>query len=305
MFDFDDDSGDGYNFAASASVNAGTYYIGVAGYDQSVSGNYTLLVTHRAGRADAGDDHGDWQLPATKITAGSSTRGTLTPDDVDFFAIKIGESGTLSASTTGNTDTFGVLHDSRRALDSDDDSGVGYNFSVSAPVSAGTHYIEVKGYSDWTAGDYTLRVHFSPDSGKPRPSTGPGVETVVTSVGVGDVVGVLRRRSWPAATGGPGIRVSGNTSVISGGTFFLDVEPDPGATVDKLLLTYAGESFGYYEIDLPEVTSSYRVVGQVAHDVDARKRAGGALHGSRELLVKLWSLGDQLRRQREQRRSDQ
>ena len=268
-FDFDDDSGDGYNFGVSASVNAGTYYIGVAGYDGSVSGNYTLLVSFREGRADAGDDHGDWRLTATRITAGSSTPGILTAGDVDFFAIKILEPGTLSAGTTGNTDTFGVLHDSVRALGADDDGGVDYNFWVSAPVSAGTHYIEVKGYSDWTAGEYTLQVNFSPDSGKPQPSTGRGVDTVVESVGVGDVVAVLRHESWPAASGGPGIQVSGNSTVISGGTFFLDVEPDPGAALDKLLLTFAGDSFGYYEIELPEVASSYRVVGQIAHDIDA------------------------------------
>ena len=80
---------------------------------------------------------------------------------MDYFAVKIGQAGTLSATTTGDTDTVGVLHDSRRALDADDDGGRDYNFALEAVVSAGTHYVEVKGYGDAITGDYTLHVSFS------------------------------------------------------------------------------------------------------------------------------------------------
>ena len=168
-FDFDDDSGEGYNFWLSSSVNAGTYYIAVAGYDESVSGNYTFLVNFREGDTPSlDDDHGDSRLRATKVTAGSATSGTLTSSDVDYFAIKIRQPGTLRATTTGDTDTVGVLHDSHHALDSDDDGGSDYNFALEALVSAGTHYVEVKGYADATTGEYTLHVSFSPQ-GSPLP----------------------------------------------------------------------------------------------------------------------------------------
>ena len=141
-YDFDDDGGDGFNFYVSATLHAGTYYIRVRGYDAWTTGDYTLLVRFAPIRAD---DHSRWRSSATKVTADSATRGTLTPGDVDLFTIKVGESGTLSATTAGNTDTFGVLHDSLVALASDDDGGVDYNFWVSASVKPGTHYIEVKG----------------------------------------------------------------------------------------------------------------------------------------------------------------
>ena len=167
-YDFDDDSGDGYNFWLSASLNAGTYYVAVFGYDRSVSGNYTLVVRFRENVTPSDDDHGNSRRRATKVAAGSDTSGTLTPRDVDYFAIKIRQAGTLSATTTGDTDTVGVLHDSRRALDSDDDGGSDYNFALEAPVSAGTHYVEVKGYSGATTGDYTLHVSFTPQ-GSPLP----------------------------------------------------------------------------------------------------------------------------------------
>ena len=101
----------------SASVVAGTYYIGVAGYDASVSGDYTISVRFQEhGDGPSGDDHGNSRATATRVTNNSSTSGNLTADDADFFAIKVRQSGRLSASTTGDTDTVGVLHDSRYAI---------------------------------------------------------------------------------------------------------------------------------------------------------------------------------------------
>ena len=182
VHDLDDDSGDGVNFWVSSWVSAGTYYIGVAGYAASTSGYYTLHVSFRGGNPSiAPDDHGDNLITATRVSRSSETGGNLAPSDVDFFAISVNQPGTLTATTFGNTDTFGVLHDQRHALNSDDDSGISYNFWVATPVSAGTYFIEVKGYGDWTAGDYTLIISFSTDSGKPT-----AVRSVVSSVSVGN-----------------------------------------------------------------------------------------------------------------------
>lgn len=264
VHDLDDDSGDGINFWMSASVSAGTYYIGVAGYDTSTSGYYTLHVSFRGSTPPiAPDDHGDSLITATRVSRSSETAGNLVPSDVDFFAISVNQTGTLTATTFGNTDTFGVLHDQRHALDSDDDSGIGYNFWVASPVSAGTYFIEVKGYGDWTAGDYTLVIGFSTDSGKPT-----AVRSVVSSVSVGNAAGVLYAHQLPDASDGPDVRVSGSSAVISGGAFFLDVEPEVGFDVDKMLISFAGERFGYYSIDLPYTARSYRVVGYVPSRVD-------------------------------------
>ena len=142
---------------------------------------------------------------------------------------------------------------------------------MSAPVSAGIHYIEVKGYGVRTAGDYTLWVSFSPDNDKPTPpddDAEPLVATVVPVIGVGDTAGVLRHGRLPRSTGGPDVRLSGNHSVISGGAFFIEVEPESGSALDKLLISFAGDDSGYYELDLQEIAASYNIVGQIAHDVD-------------------------------------
>ena len=62
--------------------------------------------------------------------------------------------------------------------------------------------------------------------------------------------------------------MSGSNTIIAGGAFFLDVVPASGAALDALLVSVAGESSGYYEIDLEAASSSYRVVGLVPHDLD-------------------------------------
>ena len=67
--------------------------------------------------------------------------------------------GTLTAYTTGYTDTEGyILDSSGNVLDRNDDGGEGWNFWVSAPVSAGTYYIRVEGSFSSSTGDYTLHV---------------------------------------------------------------------------------------------------------------------------------------------------
>ena len=123
------------------------------------------------------------------------------------------------------------------------------------------------------------------------------VDTIVTSVAVGDAAGVFRRELLPASTGGPGIQVSGSTSVINGGAFFLDIVSDDGSNLKKLLVSIGAQTFGYYDITLSDsgelqagtaagkqaITktavyldrdaarnsdSSYRLIGQVSQDLD-------------------------------------
>ena len=92
--------------------------------------------------------------------------------------------------------------------------------------------------------------------------------SILSAVSVGNADGVLRFADVPAPSGGPAVSVSGNLVLVAGGSVFLDIEPEPGATVDKLLISLGGENFGYYEIDLPRAASAYRLVGQVPFNFD-------------------------------------
>ena len=105
-----------------------------------------------------GQDPDNTLAGATEVSLGSSTSGSLSERDTDYFRVEMSSAGTLTAYTTGSTDTEGAILDSSgNVLDRDDDGGEGSNFRVSIPVSAGTYYIRVEGWGSVT-GDYTLHV---------------------------------------------------------------------------------------------------------------------------------------------------
>ena len=94
------------------------------------------------------------------------------------------------------------------------------------------------------------------------------IRSIVAAIEVAGAAGVPRFEDVPEPGDGPSVAVVGNHFYVAGGSVFLDIEPEPGATVDKLILSIEGESFGYYEIDVPDAATSHRLVGQVLFDVD-------------------------------------
>ena len=106
-----------------------------------------------------GQDPDNTLAGATEVSLGSSTMGSLSERDIDYFRVTMSSAGTLTVYTTGRVDTEGAILDSSgTVLARDSDSGERVNFRVSVPVSAGTYYIEVKGWRSSTTGDYTLHV---------------------------------------------------------------------------------------------------------------------------------------------------
>ena len=130
-------------------------------------------------------------------------------------------------------------------------------------------------------GDYPLTYKVRDVNGKSDQLTfnitvepGSVTRSIVSAVTVGDDAGVARLADLPEPTGGPGVLVSGNRVFTAGGTMFVDVTPDPGAAVDKLLVWVGEEQFGYYEIDLTHAAASYQVRAQVRFDVDPEIESG-------------------------------
>ena len=108
-----------------------------------------------------GGDHGNDRASATTVGIPSTTAGTITAGDRDYFRIDVSQAGSLRLRTTGNTDTYGTLFDSGGSkITEDDDSGPPRrNFLiVRGSVDVGTYYLEVRGWGQRTAGDYTLEV---------------------------------------------------------------------------------------------------------------------------------------------------
>ena len=151
----------GLNFQLQQQLSAGTYYIQVRGYGNS-TGAYTLVVRFTAGPPPSRDDHGNTRNGATTVGLSSLTAGRLERSgDLDYFRVTLSGSGEVTVSTTGTTDTVGELQTSSGTrITSNDDGGTGYNFRMQQRLSAGTYYIQVRGYGNST-GDYELSVSFA------------------------------------------------------------------------------------------------------------------------------------------------
>ena len=128
------------------------------------------------------------------------------------------------------------------------------------PTTADTYAMT---YSATDNEDRTARLHFTitidPYS---------AVRALVSEITAGRSSGVPRLEDVPEPNGGPAVSVSGSEAFVAGGAVFLNVRPVGGGAIDKLLVSIGGESFGYYEVDLQDTASSYRLVGHIPFDLD-------------------------------------
>ena len=130
-------------------------------------GNCGSFSEHDEGyRSDAVDDHGNSCATATSVGVNSTTPGAIerptpgAPGDVDFFRIDLPSAGLLTVSTTGLTDTSGILFDSACAKITEKAfGGEGANFLISEELGAGTYYVRVYGDS-FSAGTYQFVSSF-------------------------------------------------------------------------------------------------------------------------------------------------
>ena len=112
-------------------------------------GNWEIYVMELRQEGSGGTplDDGDSPATALPLAVGASIEGELSADDSDYFRVTVSNAGTLMASTTGSTDTYGSIEDSSgNVLNENDDDGEDRNFRVSAAVEPGTYYIRVRGF---------------------------------------------------------------------------------------------------------------------------------------------------------------
>ncbi|MCB4784321.1 MAG: pre-peptidase C-terminal domain-containing protein, partial [Sulfurovum sp.] len=147
-------------------ITAGTYYVRVRGFNNDVTGAYTLDVQFEPGLTEVSDDHSNSIVGATPINPNSRTAGKLDfGQDEDYFKVIIPESGTLTVTTETNPemDTYGYLYDKKGDAIVRNNNGSTLNFRISRSVTAGIYYVKVKGRSRSTTGEYTLVARFTPD----------------------------------------------------------------------------------------------------------------------------------------------
>ncbi len=154
-----------YVMADSAIVlpNNGDIVLGDINDDGTVDlADVLLLVQYIDNPSDPtlpliGDDHGDNFSEATEVSLGSSTAGSISEGDVDYFRLEMNSAGVLSTSVTSSAGTYiFILDSSGNILARNGNSAAGFNFQVLVPVSLGTYYIHIEAYGSTT--DYTLDV---------------------------------------------------------------------------------------------------------------------------------------------------
>ena len=162
----------------------------------------TVTIAGRVYTADCGtsasvqDDVGNTMEAATELTVPMPTSAeegefwtsptyTLTPGDVDYFKLRVTQFldiGVLSGPDGNTTDTVGKLMTSsgRVIFENDNAEGVEPNFTVWAfGISPGTLYLEVRGATPSTQGDYSLLVGtWLPASAKPVAASARELELI-------------------------------------------------------------------------------------------------------------------------------
>ena len=103
------------------------------GIDQEVS--ELIKSSESDTQSSPTDDHGDSRDTATTVLQNSTIVGDIeTTSDLDYFRIEVNKPGTLSAFTTGNTDTIGILQNGfGNIIAIDDESGAGRNRGNAKP----------------------------------------------------------------------------------------------------------------------------------------------------------------------------
>ncbi|MCR9248131.1 MAG: pre-peptidase C-terminal domain-containing protein [bacterium] len=252
LFDVDDGNTatHGYYSTFTGSLNAGTYYVAVRGFDATTAGSYTLDVVLAAPGtyvvtppvltpAVEGPENNDPRpaygsgtataalvdtVSSGEILAGGGGASyTAVGADYDFYEVSIATAGTLvmetvtGAAAPALSDSILFLADSGlNALASDDDGGASLLSRLAYAVTPGTYYVVVKG---WGAGNYELEVSLLVlPMGASTSSAGTNACTGSAGVPVLDV------RSEPNFSARP-------EAPVLGSTYYADATNLPASTV--------------------------------------------------------------------------
>jgi len=154
-------------------VSEGTYYIGYLVDTTGVVDEVDDETEENAENNNSSDPPRSIAITpsgcrtATILGINSSRQDTISSaGETDYFRIDLSSSGTLTAFTTGATDTVGNLRDSNcSTITSEDDGGLDTNFRLSRQLNGGTYYVSVR-HSDPEEdfGSYRLHVEFQEGS---------------------------------------------------------------------------------------------------------------------------------------------
>ena len=141
------------NFFIGTSLNAGVYYLKVAGWSDSI-GSYVLWAEEVDDSSNTSD--------AIALPLGGSVRAYIEDDeDEDYFKLQLTAETDVVFHSSGPTDTIGRLDNSSGTMLAENDDGYlpigSLNFLVRQTLSAGVYYLRVRGWFGST-GPYNVQA---------------------------------------------------------------------------------------------------------------------------------------------------
>ncbi len=222
----DDDGGDGLNsYLEFTAPTTGNYYVEARGFGEEAQGGYALT-------AHAGDVPASVETDAGLSAEGDYREGMLSPaGDRDWYRVNLTEGQSLrigldsGAGADALGDPFLVLYGpDGTEVARDDDGGEGLNaFLEYTAATAGSYYIEARGFVDEAEGRYAVsitpgEIGSTPDAAQPISANGdPRTSFIGTA---GDV-------DWFIL------------EMIEGRPYRINVESaEPGALADPMVTLY-------------------------------------------------------------------
>ncbi len=141
------------NFFIGGSLDAGVYYLRVAGWGDT-TGSYVLWAEEVNDSTSTSD--------AITLQLGGSARGHIDDMDEDYFKLVLTAETDVVFHSSGPTDTIGRLDNSSGTELAENDDGYlpigSLNFLVRQTLSAGIYYLRVRGYADRETGPYHVHA---------------------------------------------------------------------------------------------------------------------------------------------------
>ncbi|WP_459195710.1 carboxypeptidase-like regulatory domain-containing protein [Wukongibacter baidiensis] len=140
------------------------YYIKVRGYDDDVSGNYSIVIRYED---DSGDNNGNSGNNSHELKVNETKSSRLTKGEEEYFEFEPNKSGTYIIETTGDIDTYGyLLNDDGDIIEENDDYEGDENFRITKDLRENKiYYIKVRGYDDDVSGNYSIVIRYEDDGG--------------------------------------------------------------------------------------------------------------------------------------------
>ncbi|MBL8547252.1 MAG: PPC domain-containing protein [Hyphomonadaceae bacterium] len=157
----DDDGGEGLNsYLEFTAPSTGNYFVEASSFTGDATGGYTLS-------ARTGDIPADNTTDASLSADGDYREGVLSPaGDRDWYRLQLteGQAARVGMQVTGTPDSIGdpylvVYGPDGAEITRDDDGGDNLNSYLEVQAtSAGTYYVEARGFAEDAVGRYAINV---------------------------------------------------------------------------------------------------------------------------------------------------